>query len=67
MPRPWGDPTLGEEKPKPAGQRVEVASEVPAVGEPTVQQHERLTLAVFVVPHGDAVDLHVGCHRVATS
>jgi hypothetical protein len=60
-------PTLRKQQPKLAGQRGEVAGEVPAVGEPTVQQHQQITVAAFVIPHRDAVDLHVVCHRVTTS
>jgi hypothetical protein len=60
-------PAFRKEEPKPAGQGVEVAGEVPAVGDPAVQQHHRVTLAALVVPHRDAVHVHVGCHRVTIS
>jgi hypothetical protein len=45
------------------GQRVEVRGPRPGVGPAGVEQHQRLALAVLVIPGTHLAKLHVACHR----
>lgn len=54
---------FGQEHPEIVGEHVQVPGELPAVGEPTMQQDERLPGAALVVPHTYPIDLHIPGHR----